>query len=155
MEELKLDTLLPIKQEENGNTAVDARMLYSFLESRREFTTWIKDRIQKCDLIENEDFTSFDKIVKREKGATVLKEYALSLDAAKEISMMEGNERGKQARRYFINCEKKLRKVTTFNVPQTFAEVLRLAADQQEKIEAQQKLIEEQKPAIEVLQLVA
>jgi len=36
-------------------------------------------------------------------------EYALSIDCAKEISMVEGNEKGKQARRYFIECEKRLK----------------------------------------------
>lgn len=104
-----LEQLLPIKEEENGKTAVDARMLHSFLGSKRQFSNWIKERIEKCDLIENEDFVSFNKIVKRETGATTMTEYALSIDAAKEISMMEGNDKGKQARRYFIACEKKLK----------------------------------------------
>ena len=42
-----------------------------------------------------------------------------------------------------------------FNVPTTFAEALRLAADQQEKIEEQAKLLEEQKPKVEFFDTVA
>lgn len=44
---------------------------------------------------------------------------------------------------------------TKFNVPTTFAEALRLAADQQEKIEAQAKQLEEQKPKVEFFDTVA
>lgn len=48
----------------------------------------MKNRIEKYGFIENQDFASFDNIVKREKGATVQKEYALSIDCAKEIPMV-------------------------------------------------------------------
>lgn len=40
-------------------------------------------------------------------------EYALTIDSAKEISMMEGNEKGKQTRRYFIACEHKLKELSS------------------------------------------
>lgn len=147
--------LIPIINE-NGKRAVDARMLHDFLGSKREFATWIKDRIDKCDLVEKQDFISFDKIVKRENGATTRKEYVLSLDAAKEISMIEGNEKGKKARRYFIEVEKEYKKnllaLPNFNNP---AEAARAWADQYEKtkqqeqraIEAEQ-VIKEQQPKV-------
>lgn len=92
--------------ESNGKNAVSARELHEFLESKRDFSNWIKDRIEKYDLVENVDYTSFNKIVERETGASTRIEYALTVDAAKELSMVEGNEKGKQARRYFIECEK-------------------------------------------------
>lgn len=70
-------------------------------------------------------------------------EYALSIGAAKEISMMSQTEKGKTARRYFIACEEKLKTITTqFQVPQSFSEALMLAARQAEQIEQQQKAIE-------------
>jgi phage anti-repressor protein len=101
--------------EENGKRAVSARELHAFLESKQEFAAWIKSRIQKYGLVENEDFATFDKIINREnarkQGATKLIEYALTIDCAKELAMVEGNEKGKQARRYFISAEKALRKV--------------------------------------------
>lgn len=92
--------------EQNGKRAVNARELHQFLESKQEFANWIKNRIEKYGFIEGQDFTSFDNFVKRETGSSVRKEYALSIDMAKELSMVENNEKGRQARKYFIECEK-------------------------------------------------
>lgn len=94
--------------EHKGNSIVSARDLHDFLESKRDFSNWISDRIKKYGLVENEDYTSFNKIVERENGGTTRIEYALTLDTAKELAMVEGNAKGKQARKYFIACEKKL-----------------------------------------------
>lgn len=93
--------------EQNGKKAVSARELHSFLESKRDFSNWIKDRIEKYGFIENQDFEVFNKFGENPNGGRPQIEYALSIDCAKEISMVEGNEKGKQARRYFIECEKK------------------------------------------------
>ena len=93
--------------ENNGTKAVSARELHVFLESKQEFASWMKSRIDKYGLIENQDYTSFDNIIKRETGATVKKEYALKVDTAKELAMVEGNDKGKLARLYFIEMEKK------------------------------------------------
>jgi len=90
--------------ENNGQRAVSARELHSFLESKKQFADWIKHRIAKYELIENVDYTSFS--LNGESGGKSI-EYALSIDAAKELSMVEGNAKGKQARKYFIECEKK------------------------------------------------
>jgi anti-repressor protein len=79
-----MNELIPI-QEHNGRKAVDARLLHEFLESKREFTTWIKDRIKKYKFVENEDYIVFDKFVKNPSGGRPLIEYVLSLDCAKEI----------------------------------------------------------------------
>ena len=90
---------------------VNARDLHSFLESRQDFSTWIKNRISKYDFIENQDFIKVHK--KMELSATgqnVIK-YAVTLDMAKELSMVERNEQGRLARRYFIECEKKLKEI--------------------------------------------
>lgn len=141
--------------ERDGQSVVNARELHQFLENKREFTTWIKQRIEQYGFVENQDFTSFDNIVKRENGATVRKEYALTIDMAKELSMVENNERGRMARKYFIECEKKAKEKQSFSLPQTFAEALRLAADQQEQLELQQKQLEEQKPKVEFFDAVA
>ena len=138
--------------ERAGQSVVNARELHQFLENKREFTTWIKQRIEQYGFVENQDFTSFDNIVKRENGATVRKEYALTIDMAKELSMVENNERGRMARKYFIECEKKVKQ--QFQVPQTFAEALQLAADQQRKVEEQQKLLEEQKPKVKLAEVI-
>lgn len=97
--------LIPI-QENNGKRAVNARDLHAFLESKRDFSNWIKDRIDKYGFVESQDFQVFNNFGENPKGGRPTIEYALSVDMAKELSMVEGNERGKQARRYFIQCEK-------------------------------------------------
>lgn len=95
--------------EHNGQRAVSARELHQVLGSKRDFSNWIQDRIKKYGFIENQDYQSFNNIVEREIGATTRIEYALSIDMAKEIAMVEGNERGRQVRQYFIRCERELR----------------------------------------------
>lgn len=100
--------LIPIN-ESNGKQAVNARDLHAFLESKQDFSTWIKNRIEKYDLVENVDYVVFHKFMENPNGGRPQIEYALTIDAAKELSMVEGNEKGKEARRYFIACEKKLK----------------------------------------------
>lgn len=94
--------------EHDGKRAVNARELHQFLESKQDFSTWIKSRVEKYEFVEGQDFCSFHKIVERETGATTRIEYALSIDMAKELSMVENNEKGRMARKYFIECEKKV-----------------------------------------------
>lgn len=93
--------------ENNGNKVVSARELHTFLESKRDFSNWIQQRIEKYGLIENEDFEVFNNFVENPNGGRPLKEYALKIDTAKELAMVEANDKGKQARRYFIAIEKK------------------------------------------------
>lgn len=103
-----MQELIPIS-ENNGKRAVNARDLHSFLESKQRFADWIKNRIDKYDLVENVDYVVFHNSMKNLEGGRPQVEYALTVDAAKELSMVEGNEKGKQARRYFIECERKLK----------------------------------------------
>lgn len=141
--------------EQNGQKAVSARELHKFLESKRDFSNWIKDRIEKYGFIENQDFEVFNNFGENPNGGRPAIEYALTIDTAKELAMVEGNEKGKQARRYFIECEKQL-KVGGFALPQTFAEALKLAAQQAERLELQQAELQIQAPKVayydEVLQ---
>ena len=118
--------LIRISTSENGNQVVSARELHKFLESKQEFANWIKNRIDKYGFVENQDFEVFDNFINNPSGGRPLKEYALTIDMAKELAMVEGNEKGKQARRYFIECEKKLREVVT--KPMTTAQMFALQA---------------------------
>lgn len=94
-----------IINEEEINS-VDARELWIFLGSKRKFADWITKKIKDYNFKENQDFVSFHKNVKRTKGSSVRKEYMISLDMAKELSMVERTEKGKEARQYFIECER-------------------------------------------------
>lgn len=133
--------------EQNGKRAVSARELHAFLESKQEFANWIKSRIEKYGLVENQDYEVFDSFIKNPSGGRPLIEYALTVDAAKELSMVEGNERGKQARHYFIECEKALQ-TGGFQVPSSFKEALLLAAKQQEQIEQLEAMRKQDAPKV-------
>lgn len=106
-----LGALLPIN-ESNGQRAVNARDLHSFLESKQDFSTWMKNRIEQYGFVENQDFQILaPQNYGASWGGSNKVEYALSINMAKELSMVERSEKGKQARRYFIACEEKLKEV--------------------------------------------
>lgn len=159
-----LNELLPIG-EKNGQKAVNARDLHSFLQVGKDFSTWIKNRIDKYDFIEGKDFQTLYLDYQGNllnirlpqngdsKNQQVSKiEYALSISMAKELSMIENNERGKQARKYFIACEENKhelsRKDLALVVLQAEEEKERLALEVQKKEEEKQAIIEETKPAV-------
>ncbi|UOO89536.1 phage antirepressor KilAC domain-containing protein [Vitreoscilla massiliensis] len=108
---------------------VSARELHEFLEVKSRFNDWIGNRIEEFEFIENQDFVTFTKNLVKGRPST---EYHISLDMAKELSMVERNEKGKQARLYFIECERKAKSAPM--LPQSFSEALRLAADLQDQL---------------------
>ncbi|WP_334473406.1 antA/AntB antirepressor family protein [Arsenophonus sp. PmNCSU2021_1] len=91
---------------------VNARDLHEFLESKQKFADWIKDRIQQYGFIESQDFIVI--LGKTPNGGRPTKEYAISLDMAKELSMVERNEKGKQARQYFTRVSQSPKKKYKF-----------------------------------------
>lgn len=90
----------------NGQNAVSARELYNFLEVKTDFTDWCK-RMFEYGFIENQDFTILLKNEEKVSKSNPI-DYALTLDCAKEIAMLQRSDKGKQARQYFIECEKAL-----------------------------------------------
>lgn len=92
----------------NGETieTVNARELWEFLGSRQEFSNWIKSRITEYEFIPEQDFITFTKFLVN-GGRRI--DYFVTLDMAKELSMVERNAKGRQARRYFIEAEKRLK----------------------------------------------
>lgn len=86
----------------------DARNLHSFLGNKDQFATWIKQRIEQYGFTENVDYETYLENSKKGRPRT---EYRISSDMAKELSMVERTERGKEARQYFIDCEERLRRV--------------------------------------------
>lgn len=108
----KHNSLIPVIEHEIAGElqpCVDARELHKWLKCGEMFATWIKKRIKTYKFIENEDFISYLVNAKKPQGGRSSREYILTLDMAKELSMVENNEQGRTARRYFINCEKALR----------------------------------------------
>ena len=89
---------------------VNARELHAFLESKQEFTNWIKNRIDEYGFVENQDYVI---ILSKSTGGRPRTDYFVSLDMAKELAMVERNDKGKQARQYFITCEKQAKQAST------------------------------------------
>lgn len=87
---------------------VDARELHGFLKNGDRFAGWIKARIEKYGFEENCDFAIASGNSEAKRGGHNRVDYHLSLDMAKELSMVENNEQGRAARRYFIDCEKRV-----------------------------------------------
>lgn len=94
---------------------VDARALHQALGVKRDFSAWIKARIEKYGFVQNQDYEKSSMISNSPnlvngdfKGLRTPIEYRLSLDMGKELAMVENNERGRMVRRYFIECERRL-----------------------------------------------
>lgn len=127
--------LIPInKADFNGAeiNSVNARELHEVLESKQDFSTWIKKRLDEVDAVENVDFIKLHKKMELSKTGQVGVEYVLSTDIAKEIAMLERNEVGKKVRRYFIEFEKMHKQ--NF-IPQDLPTALRAYANEVEQKE--------------------
>ncbi|HAA1512567.1 antirepressor [Campylobacter coli] len=88
-----------------GAFPANVKFLFYFLEIDTKFADWINRRINHYNFIENQDYIIKEVFT----GRRPRKEYYVTLDMAKELCMVENNEKGRQARRYFIECEKRLK----------------------------------------------
>lgn len=140
--------------EYNGNQAVSARDLHKFLEITERFSSWF-ERMLQYGFVENQDFTSAKSFTLVNNGAQrEIDDYALTLDCAKEISMIQRSKKGKEAREYFIECEKQLRS-GKFALPTTYKEALQsllIEVEAKERLQAQNELqakeLEKQAPKV-------
>lgn len=143
-----MNELIRITKNGTGQDVVSARELHKFLEVKNHFTQWFDDN--KTMLDESVDYKAIKVYLTHENGVGGIysKDYAVTLDCAKELAMLSRVEKGKQARKYFIECEKIAKDIQETNprVPKTFREALLLAAEQQEVIEKQILRIEVMKP---------
>lgn len=130
--------------------AVSARDLYQFLQPTERFSNWF-DRQLQYGFENGVNYLGckvFNTLARQE-----LQDFYISIDMAKEISMIQRSEKGKQARQYFIECERRATQ-PAFQIPQTLSEALRLAATQAETIEQQQErlaLVEPKAAALDVI----
>ncbi|MGL5499346.1 MAG: antA/AntB antirepressor family protein, partial [Aeromonas sobria] len=100
--------LIPVNQSQVGDDlvqTVNARELHAFLEVGKVFAAWIQDRIQQYEFVDGVDYVVTVSKTGIRKNVTQ-KDYFITLDMAKELSMVERNAKGTQARQYFIQCER-------------------------------------------------
>ena len=88
---------------DSDRITVSARELHKFLEATERFSNWF-ERMNQYGMAEGEDFVGCK--VFNTQAHQELQDYQLTIECAKEICMLQRNERGKQARQYFIQLEK-------------------------------------------------
>lgn len=134
-----MEQSIKINTTEQGEARVSARELYDALEVKKSyrFSQWFDTNSKQ--LIADEDFTSVDASTVVNNGAVkAIKDYALTIDAAKQIAMMSGTPKGREVRMYFIQVEK------AWNSPdQIMARALQIS---KMKLEHKDKLIAEMTP---------
>lgn len=145
-----MEELIKLK-DYNGQKVVNARDLHELLESKKDFSEWIKNKVINSSLfVENEDYCLLPNLgeQKNGRGGHNKIEYALTINVAKQVALMENTQKGKEIRQYFIECEKELNKLKPqFQLPQTYAEALReLAVEVEKRVLAEKKAeVNEQK----------
>ena len=122
--------------EREGRQLVSGRELHEFLEIRTKYKDWFP-RMVEYGFEEEIDFI----MVAQKRATNNLKnpvttviDHAISIDMAKEISMIQRTEKGKIARQYFINCEKKLKEVKKLSPMELMELQFKALKEQKEKI---------------------
>ena len=106
-----MEDLIKVSVNESSEQIVSGRELYEFLEVKTKYKDWIKRKIEKYGFIENIDYiTVAQKRATAQGNETTYNEHILKLSMAKELAMLENNDKGKQARLYFIKCEEEYKK---------------------------------------------
>ena len=103
--------------------SVNAREIHDYLEIKTPFSMWIKRAIEKYDFEDDQDFTTHKFV----NGKATQIDYIVSFDMAKELCLVEPNEKGKETRKYFIEVEKRQNRVLT-----TSEQIVLLAQGHQE-----------------------
>ena len=145
----ELIPLTPASIGDEKQQTVNARELHAFLEVKTAFRDWIRRRIGDFEFCEGVDYAKIEDKSSRSNlsGGQERIDYFLSLSMAKELAMVERNAKGKEARLYFINCEKIAKsKKSVFVIPDNLPDALRLAAD----LAAKAKKLEHEKMQLEL-----
>lgn len=91
-------------------TAVNARIVHEWLGVGRDFTTWIKERIERYKFIEHIDYCIVDNLSSPDSGSAkarkqIRKEYHCTPEMVKQLAMVESSDKGQTVRLYFLDCE--------------------------------------------------
>lgn len=101
-----MNELLTMNVNENNDMTFSAREIHKGVEATERFGSWF-GRMLQYGFEENIDYTSVKSFTVVNNGAKrELQDYALTLDMAKEVCMLQRNEKGSQYRKYLIRIEK-------------------------------------------------
>lgn len=117
---------------DNDRITVSARELHEYLEMTERFSSWF-ERMLKYGFEEGTDFTGVKKLTPVNNGAKIeLQDYQITIDMAKELAMVQRNEKGRSARQYFLKIEKR------WNSPEYIMKRALEIADQKVKLLSQE-----------------
>lgn len=132
--------LIPIYESKDGEKLIDARLLHNALGNKRDYSDWIKQRIKRYEFIANIDFFKHHNFVEVGNLKRPQVDYYLTIDMAKELCMVENNEKGRCIRKYFIEVEKRYRNI--IEKPKNVFDFLHTALDEIEKNEKRLNKVE-------------
>ena len=139
-----MNEIIPLTNTAEGDQAVMGRDLHTFLEVKSNYTEWF-GRMEGYGFAEGQDFIRNSESNGRGRPTV---DHVITLDMAKEISMIQRTDKGKQARQYFIEIEKRHRAQAPA-IPQTYAAALRAAADAEDRANALEAKVTEDAPKVE------
>lgn len=104
---IKCQKVLPIifDNDEIAKFCVDARLLWKQLNSKRQFSDWIKQKINKSNFKEGIDFHSYSQKCEKPKGGRPEKEYEITMRMAQHLCLLQNNNIGSDMRDYFCLME--------------------------------------------------
>lgn len=132
--------LVPVYTTSTGEKVVYGTELHAVLEVKTAYKDWSVRRFNECDAVENTDFEAAQ--ICAPSGQTK-KEHIIKLDIAKEMAMLERNEKGKRVRRYFIEVDKRYKENI---MPKDFPSALRAYADEVER----RQIAEQEKEKLQI-----
>lgn len=104
-----MNELIKIEMNENQEIIVSGRELHKGLGVESRYNDWFK-RMLKYGFEENLDYIAItQKKVTAQGNETTYIDHVIKLDMAKEICMLQRNDKGREFRKYFIECEKRLK----------------------------------------------
>ena len=147
-----MDELIPIRKSKGGRDVVSARELHQFLEVGTRIDMWFNRRLEEYGFVQGVDY----------QGPILVEHYTdyhITLDMAKELAMVERNEKGRQIRQYFIWAETKLRRLVieapVFRLPGTYKEALQQLITKEEQREAIEQQLALAQPKVAFFDAVA
>jgi len=94
--------LIKVTENENDEQVISGRELYDFLEVQSSYTTWMHRQIE----FGFEEGIDFIPNLEESTGGRPRVNHVITMDMAQQISMLQRNEKGQQARKYFSQIAK-------------------------------------------------
>ena len=132
----------------------NARELWAYVQSKQQFADWIKARVEKFGFVEDQDFT----VHKFMNGRATVTDYHLTIDMAKELAMVENNDKGREVRRYFIECERRAKVAPVADPIKMLSDPVAMRSlllGYTEQVIEQRKQLEVQAPKVAAFDLIA